>query len=112
MSGGHWNYEEHQRREWFTQASDLLALFPDLEHELDWGLSGDTCIDCARVTVARVIEVYLDTKDLHVAQAAARGGFKCFRDRMRDMGHHGNGHGTDVECKICVAVAVWEANRG
>jgi len=62
MSGGHWNYQDVNLTELLVEISDdtyIIADFPSLTekltalgkvleevlHDLDWHVSGDTCID-------------------------------------------------------------------
>src|SRR5574343_1483966 len=60
MSGGHWDYKEHDHREQAEVFSDWLHLLPEVEHDLDWGISGDSCLTCAYVFVGRAVEFVLD----------------------------------------------------
>lgn len=48
MSGGHWNYLASEFEERATFTSDCLRVLGAIEHELDWAISGDTCMDCAK----------------------------------------------------------------
>lgn len=62
MSGGHWNYgmtlednDEALRR--VLQGNQVLK---QAEHELDWGLSGDTCTPCAKLRILAGLEQFFD----------------------------------------------------
>ncbi len=60
MSGGHWNYMSFRLKE---QGQDLKGLFDLLaaaEHELDWGICHDTCLECAKKRVAEGLIRYFD----------------------------------------------------
>jgi hypothetical protein len=55
MSGGMWNYLQ-RRLDDAAENLDFVArpslrLLGQIEHELDWGQSGDTCPDCAALRV-------------------------------------------------------------
>lgn len=54
MSGGHWQYGTHCLQE-TSDALERLNLehqfLRALQHELDWGHSGDSCLECARLRV-------------------------------------------------------------
>jgi len=60
MSGGHWNYAQHQVEEALQDVGDdayrrwpetgrifeaLAKVVPQIMHDMDWDLSGDTCIE-------------------------------------------------------------------
>ena len=89
MSGGRWDYGQR------LQAAEdagrytvaLWDLMKALERELDWGLSGDTCSDCAKLRVAEALVTYFDgylddpKRAIAVAQA---GDYKCLDCQARD----------------------------
>lgn len=136
MSGGHWQYGEWQRRAHFgqlakdiieentscegacndcrthnRQAADLLALLPDIEHALDWGLSGDTCPDCARLRASAAIESYLTNGSLEYARTVLGDGtprcFGCWAWLTGGANTHWNAeHGS--ECGPCTASRLWD----
>lgn len=58
MSGGAWNYQEHHLEDLAADASRAITLLSRIEHELDWGISGDTCYDCAKKRVLVSLEAY------------------------------------------------------
>lgn len=60
MSGGHWDYLGFKLEERSTYAGDVWKLLAAIERELDYGISGDTCYECAKVRVIRGIEAYFD----------------------------------------------------
>lgn len=65
MSGGHWDYLSHKlidRAEELGHAKEAFYLLAAIEHELDWGLSCDTCRECAKLrTVAALIQFFNDS---------------------------------------------------
>lgn len=60
MSGGHWDYLSRKLEERAEFGGNIWTLLAQLEHELDWGLSCDTCLRCARKRVAASLEAYFD----------------------------------------------------
>ena len=61
MSGGHWDYGQRAADAGvYTPA--FWKLMEALEHELDWGLSGDTCLECAKIRVAEAVVAYLEAQ--------------------------------------------------
>lgn len=71
MSGGHWNYSAESYREAGRRANDAFQLLAQCEHELDWGISADTCLDCAKLRVAGALIKFFDG-DIEAALAIAR----------------------------------------
>lgn len=79
MSGGMWNYLS---QELDARADDLLAaaqgmmLLAVIEHELDWGISGDTCHECAKLRAVAALEQFFsdNANDASAAMALARDG--------------------------------------
>lgn len=74
MSGGNWNYMGREFNENFQKTAELWRLMAVIEHELDWGVCGDTCPGCARARLAPAIEMFFDTRcsDATVAIALMR----------------------------------------
>lgn len=73
MSGGHWGYLQNR----FDEAADRpdlarssLRLLGQIEHELDWGHSGDTCLECARLRVMAALEQFYDDSGCEVGALA------------------------------------------
>ena len=70
MSGGHWDYGQR-----FIDAGETLeGVFDFLaaaEHELDWGICCDTCLDCAKQRVAAGLIRFFDG-DVEAAIAVLR----------------------------------------
>ena len=62
MSGGHWNYMSQKLAERGTEAKELWRLMAVIEHELDWGICGDTCYACAAIRVVKALEAFFDTE--------------------------------------------------
>ena len=73
MSGGRWdygrNFEDNEEAILRINASNLLL--KALEHELDWGLSGDTCRDCARLRAVAALEQFFDDRASNAEAATA-----------------------------------------
>ena len=84
MSGGHWGYRTQEFLEMGQNVAELYQVISMIEHELDWGISGDTCFDCAKL---RVVEALLDYFDGEVATAiivgSAREHNQCPRCKER-----------------------------
>ena len=78
MSGGHWDYMGRQLEERAVSAGEVWKLMAVLEHELDWGLSADTCAQCARNRMAPALEAFFDSRceDASTAMAIARDGYQ------------------------------------
>ncbi len=55
MSGGAWGYRNHNKFQGVANAFNLLA---SIEHELDWGVSCDTCLECAKARVIEALMLY------------------------------------------------------
>lgn len=81
MSGGHWNYLQFKLEERAQFAGDIWLLMAQLERELDWGISCDTCIDCARIRVSHALEKFFDEEcnSVKTAISVAKDGsqYKC-----------------------------------
>lgn len=69
MSGGHWNYLGYKLQERASYAGNVWELLGAIEHELDWSICCDTCIDCARIRVVRGLEAYFDTEATDITMA-------------------------------------------
>ena len=76
MSGGHWNYLATRLEERAEFGGAIWKLIAQLEHELDWGISCDTCASCARIRVVAALETYFDggAEGIGTALAVARDG--------------------------------------
>jgi len=76
MSGGRWNYMSEKLEEYAKSNGEVWRLMAALEHELDWGLSGDTCVDCAKTRCACALVAFFDAncEDATPAIALARDG--------------------------------------
>lgn len=61
MSGGHWNYLAHQLRERAEYAGGIWRLMAEIERDLDYGISCDSCYDCAKIRTVRALEAFFDT---------------------------------------------------
>ncbi len=74
MSGGHWNYLARRLEERAEYGGPIWKLLAQWEHELDWGLSCDTCAKCARLRVAASLETYFDggAETISLALSVAR----------------------------------------
>lgn len=74
MSGGHWDYLSFKLEERARPAGEVWRLLAALEHELDWGLSGDSCVACARNRMGPALEAFFDAgcNDASTAIAVAR----------------------------------------
>jgi len=63
MSGGHWGYLRSQLEDRAGQPlNEVWRLLAAIEKELDYGLCGDTCYECARIRTINALEVYFDTE--------------------------------------------------
>jgi hypothetical protein len=63
MSGGHWNYLSYKIEERVgVPLDDVWKLLAAIEHELDYGICGDTCYECAKIQVVNALEAYFDTE--------------------------------------------------
>ena len=68
MSGGNWNYSTWLTDlvETFSSTSKLLNMLQlmwQIEHELDWGHSCDSCLTCARKRVLAALDKFFDDPD-------------------------------------------------
>jgi hypothetical protein len=63
MSGGHWEYQQRQIEEQGRRVFAMHAFMAQAEHELDWGLCGDTCLRCAKLRVIAALQKYFDSPD-------------------------------------------------
>lgn len=63
MSGGHWEYlstKLEDAAEAMPRGAQALLLLAAIEHELDWGYSGDTCPKCAELRTLAAINHYFN----------------------------------------------------
>lgn len=60
MSGGHWGYQSHELQERAEWMRNVLLVLAQVEHELDWGVSCDTCLSCARNRVGVAWEEFFE----------------------------------------------------
>lgn len=60
MSGGHWQYLQHRLNDAAMHTAESIQLLGAIEHTLDWGISGDTCHDCAKIQVIEMLESFFD----------------------------------------------------
>ncbi len=74
VSGGHWNYLGRRLEENAKSGGEMFRLLGALEHELDWGLCGDTCYACAANRMAPALCAFFDggCDDATLAIAVAR----------------------------------------
>jgi len=86
MSGGHWNYMSARLDDRAKSAGEVWRLMAALEHELDWGISADTCYECAKRRVAAAVESFFDSycNDATIAIAIARDHNQHMCDRCAD----------------------------
>lgn len=84
MSGGHWGYKQHRIEEAADYTGSALRLLAAIEHELDWGVSGDTCLKCAEIRVAAaLLQFFEDDHErtaLSVLRDRGRSDLRCARD--------------------------------
>lgn len=70
MSGGNWDYLQYKLMERANYSlADVWTLLGALEHELDWGISGDTCYECAKIRTINALEAYFDTQARSIENA-------------------------------------------
>jgi hypothetical protein len=60
MSGGAWNRRCFEFLETAQELDGLFKLIAQIEHEMDYGICGDTCYDCAKIRVIRALELYFN----------------------------------------------------
>lgn len=74
MSGGHWDYMSYKLEDRARVAGPVWRLLAEFEHALDWGYSGDTCLDCAERRVSKALAAFFDDscEDISKALAVAR----------------------------------------
>ena len=80
MSGGHWDYMQEHIQEASHISGEALRLLAVIEHELDWGHSGDSCLECARLRCVAAIEAFFDAR-LQNADAC----IALARDRLQNQ---------------------------
>lgn len=78
MSGGHWGYlaekfrdlgEDVAERNAMTTAT--LEVMAEIEHQLDWGISCDTCYECAKNRIVPALEEFFTHRGQHPFSALA-----------------------------------------
>ncbi len=70
MSGGHWDYLSYKIEERAgAPLDDVWRLLAAIEHEIDWGICGDTCYECARIRTVNALEAYYDTQATSIDNA-------------------------------------------
>ena len=62
MSGGHWGYMSENIRDYGRFVANAMEVLAQIEHELDWGICGDTCLECARRRVVVALEAFFDDR--------------------------------------------------
>ncbi len=78
MSGGHWNYSDEYYREMGVQVASTFEFLAVLEHELDWGICGDTCYQCVKNRMSEALEAYFGgNTSSAIALARDRHQFQC-----------------------------------
>jgi hypothetical protein len=90
VSGGAWGYLQYHLEEEGRRHAAIVAVLAQIEHELDWGASGDTCHDCARVRVCAALEEFFEKgcNEADAALAILESGYKvpaymCEADQAR-----------------------------
>jgi hypothetical protein len=74
MSGGQWDYLSHKLEDAADEAqkaAQALRLLAAIEHEMDWGISADTCYACAKLRVIAALEDYFRANALSVSSGIA-----------------------------------------
>ncbi len=74
MSGGAWDYMQNELEQRAKQNAEVWRLLSAIEHELDWGVSADTCLKCAKLRIGSALIHFFDTKanDASVAISVAK----------------------------------------
>ena len=62
MSGGAWNYQQFPLEDLANDVAGIVQLLALIEHELDWGVSGDNCRECAERRVIAGLIRYFETR--------------------------------------------------
>lgn len=60
MSGGHWGYLGYRLDESVDRVVEGTRFLVQAEHEMDWGISGDTCYECAKLRTVAALEALFD----------------------------------------------------
>lgn len=97
MSGGHWDYLGFKLEDYANCSFSIHSVFRFLaacEHELDWGISGDDCRECAVIRVGEAMIRFFDEHCIDETAALAvvrdrdhylcRGCFEWFGKERRD----------------------------
>ncbi len=61
MSGGHWNYMSFKLEERAMELSNVYRFLSVVESELDWGLSCDSCLRCAKKRLGEAMVLFFDS---------------------------------------------------
>ncbi len=56
MSGGAWGYLKYKIEEESARNQVIVNVIAQIEHEMDWGISCDTCYNCAKLRVIAALE--------------------------------------------------------
>lgn len=84
MSGGHWDYGESWKAA-RVHMDGTLKFIEAAEHELDWGICCDTCLECAKKRVAEgLIRLFDGDVDAAVAIARDQEQNRCDRHEKED----------------------------
>lgn len=55
MSGGHWDYMQFRIGDMTDKVLAITTALGEIEGVLDWGVSGDTCQDCAELQSLKLL---------------------------------------------------------
>lgn len=64
MSGGKWNYMSARIEQTGKELRDIFKFLAVVETELDWGASGDTCLNCAKKRLGEAMMCFFDAMQL------------------------------------------------
>lgn len=60
MSGGRWNYMSGMIGNTGDHLREVFRFLAVVEHELDWGISCDTCLACAKKRLGEAMIYFFD----------------------------------------------------
>lgn len=60
MSGGAWSYLSTKLGDASSMGIACMEVLGAIEHELDWGVSGDICYDCAALRTLDALKVFFE----------------------------------------------------
>ena len=62
MSGGRWDYGQalEDNEEALSRLTEMNAVMRAIEHEMDWGICGDTCRECSKLRALAALEQFFD----------------------------------------------------